>query len=63
MDKSQFIKRLTLILEDFDQNKTADMEHYLDEIYSASEIFFADVIKEEQKKAVKAFLAENLRRL
>lgn len=47
MDKETFIKKLTLILED------TSMEYYLDAIYSASEIYFADVIKEEREKAIK----------
>jgi len=62
MNKEAFIKKLTLILEDFDSNREADMKYFLDDIYSTSEIYFADVIKEEREKAVKEFLVEQLKR-
>ena len=61
MDKEIFIKKLTLILEDFDSNREADMKYFIDDIYSASEIYFADVIKEEREKAIKEFLVEQLK--
>ena len=51
MNKEAFIKKLTLILEDFDSNREADMKYFLDDIYSASEIYFADIIKEEREKS------------
>ena len=62
MSKEAFIKKLTLILEDFDSNREADMKYFLDDIYAASEIYFADIIKEEREKAIKEFLIEQLRR-
>ena len=62
MDKETFIKKLTLILEDFDSNREADMKYFLDDIYSASEIYFADVIAKEREKAIKEFLVEQLKR-
>ena len=61
-NKEAFIKKLTLILEDFDSNREADMKYFLDDIYSASEIYFADIIKEEREKAIKEFLIEQLKR-
>jgi hypothetical protein len=63
MTKETFIKKLILILEDFDRNREADMKYFLDEIYSLSEIFFADVIKEERQKAIKDYLIEQLKRM
>lgn len=62
MDKETYIKKLTLILEDFDSNREADIKYFLDDIYSASETYFADVIKEEREKAIKEFLVEQLKR-
>lgn len=62
MNKETFIKKLTLILEDFDSNREADMKYFLDDIYSVSEIYFSDVIKEEREKAIKEFLVEQLKR-
>jgi hypothetical protein len=62
MDKETFIKKLTLILEDFDSNRETDMKYFLDDIYSASEIYFADVIAKEREKAIKEFLVEQLKR-
>ena len=62
MDKEIFIKKLTLILEDFDSNREADMKYFLDDIYSTSETYYADVIKEEREKAIKEFLVEQLKR-
>ncbi len=62
MNKETFIKKLTLILEDFDSNRETSMKYYLDAIYSASEIYFADVIKEEREKAIKEYLVEQLKR-
>jgi hypothetical protein len=62
MNKETFIKKLTLILEDFDSNRDADMKYFLDDIYSASEIYFADVIATEREKAIKEFLVEQLKR-
>lgn len=63
MEKEDFIKKLTLILEEFDSNREVDMKYYLDDIYSASEIYFADVIKIERKKAVIDFLSEQFKSL
>lgn len=62
MDQEAFIKKLTLILEDFDSNRGAEMKPFLDEIYSTSKMYFADVIKEEREKAIKEFLIEQLKR-
>ena len=62
MNKEAFIKKLTLILEDFDSNRNADMGGYLDEIYSAAEIYFSDLIKKDREKAIKEFLTEQLNR-
>lgn len=61
MDKKTFIEKLTLILEDFDSNREADMQYYLNDIFSESEKYFADVIKEEREKAIKEFLVEQLK--
>jgi len=61
MNKETFIKKLTLILEDFDSNREADIKYFLDDIYSASEIYFADIIKAEREKAIKGFLVEQLK--
>lgn len=62
MNKETFIQKLTLILEDFDSYREADMKSFLDDIYSASEIYFADVIAIEREKAIKDFLIEQLKR-
>jgi hypothetical protein len=62
MNKEAFIKKLTLILEDFDSFREVDMKYFLDDIYAASEIYFADIIKEEREKAIKEFLTEQLKR-
>jgi len=62
MDKEKFRKKLILILEDFDSNKKTDMSIYLDKIYVLSEIYFADIIKEEREKAIKDFLIDQLKR-
>ena len=62
MTKEQFLQKITLILEDFDSNREVDMKYFLDDIYSASEIYFADVIKEEREKAIKEYLVEQLKR-
>lgn len=62
MPKEQFLHEISLILEDFDSNREADMKYFLDDIYSATEIYFADVIKEEREKAIKEYLVEQLKR-
>jgi hypothetical protein len=62
MNKETFIKKIGLILEDFDSNREADIKYFLDDIYSASEIYFADIIKAEREKAIKEFLIEQLKR-
>lgn len=62
MTKEDFIKKLTLILEDFDSNQEAEMKYFLDDIYTVSEIYFADVIKKEREKAIKEYLIEQLKR-
>lgn len=61
MKKEEFIKKLTEILEDFDQNREANMKYYLNDIYAASEIYFSAVIAEEREKAIKEFLIEQLK--
>ena len=61
--KDKYIEKLTLILEDFDSYRETEMKVFLDQIYSESEIYFADVIKQERQKAVKDFLVHQLKRL
>jgi len=62
MDKETLIKKLTLILEDFDSNRKVEMKYFLDSIYSVSEMYFAEVIKEEREMAIKEFLVKQLKR-
>lgn len=62
MDKETYLKKLTLILEDFDSNREADMKYFIDDIYSMSEIYFADVIVRERENAIKEYLVEQLKK-
>ena len=57
-NKDEFIKKLTLILKDFDSNREADMKYFLDDICYASEIYFVNIIKEEIEKSIKEFIVE-----
>ena len=51
-----------LVFMNYKINNKMNYEVFLDDIYSASEIYFADIIKEEREKAIKEFLIEQLKR-
>jgi hypothetical protein len=63
MDKETFIKKLSIILEDFDSDRETDMKYCLDNIYLESVIYFSDIIKKERENAIKEFLVEQLKHI
>jgi hypothetical protein len=58
--KEEFEEKLTLILEDFDRNKTGDMKLFVKRIIDASEEYMKPIIVRERNTAVIEFLKNGL---